>query len=169
MAKFMKEMINMPAPKFTLANLNGETVSLDKLKGKVVVIDYWATWCGPCIASFPGMQKAVDKYKSDPNVVFLFVNTWQNEENREKVVKDWMTANPNYTFNVLLDTKNVNDPTRFDVIEQYKVTGIPTKFIVDGDGNIRFKKVGGSANIDGTVKELDMMIALAKENKSATK
>ncbi len=90
--KTIKEMINIPAPKFTLANLKGEIVDLAKLKGKVVIVDYWATWCGPCIASFPGMQKAVDKYKTDPNVVFLFINTWQTEENREKVVKDYLTT-----------------------------------------------------------------------------
>jgi thiol-disulfide isomerase/thioredoxin len=168
-AKFMKEMIDMPAPKFTLANLKGEAVSLEKLKGKVVIVDYWATWCGPCIASFPGMQKAVEKYKNDPNVVFLFVNTWQTEENREKLVKDWAAANPTYSFNILLDTKNVKDPSKFDVIEQYKVDGIPTKFIVDGNGNIRFKKVGFSGSADVTVKELDMMIALAKGSKEASK
>lgn len=169
MAKFMKEMINQPAPTFALLNVKGEKVDLAKLKGKVVIVDYWATWCGPCISSFPGMQKAVDKYKSDPNVAFLFVNTWQNEENREKVVKDWLAANPAYTFNVLLDTKNAKDPSKYDVIEQYKVEGIPTKFIIDGNGNIRFKKVGFSGSADGTVKELDMMIALAKDPKTASK
>lgn len=167
-AKFMKEMINMPAPTFALLNLKGEKVDLANLKGKVVILDYWATWCGPCIASFPGMQKAVDKYKNDPNVVFLFINTSQREENREQVVKDFMAANP-YTFNVLLDTKNKQDPNKFDVIEEYKVTGIPTKFIIDGNGKIRFKKIGGSSNVDGTVKELDMMIALAKDTQSASK
>lgn len=160
-AKFAKQMINMPAPKFTLANLKGESVSLDKLKGKVIVVDYWATWCGPCIASFPGMQKAVDKYKSDDKVEFLFVNTWQTEENREKVVKDWLATTP-YTFNILLDSKNVKDPSKFDVVSDYKVDGIPTKFIVDANGNIRFKKVGGSANANATVKELDIMIEMAK-------
>lgn len=167
-AKFMKEMINMPAPTFALLNLKGEKVDLANLKGKVVILDYWATWCGPCIASFPGMQKAVDKYKNDPNVVFLFINTSQREENREQVVKDFMAANP-YTFNVLLDTKNKQDPNKFDVIEEYKVTGIPTKFIIDGNGKIRFKKIGGSSNVDGTVKELDMMIALAKDTQDASK
>ena len=91
-------------------------------------------------------------------------NTWQNEENREKLVKDWMAANPNYTFNVLLDTKNIKDPSKFDVIDSYNITndGIPQKYIIDPNGNIRFKKVGFSGTADGTVKELDMMIALAK-------
>ena len=170
-AKFMKEMINLPAPKFSLANLKGETVSLAQLKGKVVIIDYWATWCGPCIASFPGMQKAVDKYKNDPNVAFLFVNTWQTEENREKVVKDWAAANSTYTFNVLLDTKNAKDPSKFDVIESYNLSGdgIPQKYIIDPTGNIRFKKVGFNGSADATVRELDLMIALAKGSKEASK
>ncbi len=55
--EWLKNMINIPAPEFSLLNLKGETVSLAKLKGKVVVLDYWATWCVPCLAAFPGMQK----------------------------------------------------------------------------------------------------------------
>lgn len=154
-----KKMIKVPAPGFSLVNLKGEKVSLTDLKGKIVVLDYWATWCGPCVASFPGMQKAMAKYSSNPNVVFLFVNTWQTEENREKVVTDFI-AEKKLNFNVLYDTKNVKDPSKFDVVSAYKVDGIPTKFIIDGDGNIRFKAVGFSGSDDGVVKEIDSMIEL---------
>ncbi len=153
------KMINLPAPAFSLVNLKGETVSLASLKGKIVVLDYWATWCGPCVASFPGMQKAIAKYSNNPKVAFVFINTWQTEDNREKLVTDFI-AEKKYDFNVLYDTKNKQDPSKFDVVDAYKVDGIPTKFIIDGDGNIRFKAVGFSGSDDGVVKELDSMIGL---------
>ncbi len=76
-----KLMIDKDAAQFTLKDLEGNEVSLENLKGKTVILDYWATWCGPCIASFPGMQRAVDKYKDDESVQFLFINSWESGDN----------------------------------------------------------------------------------------
>ena len=152
--KLKREMISEPAPVFTLLDLEGKKVELEKLRGKVIVLDFWATWCGPCLASFPAMQKAVEKYNGDPNVQFLFVNTWERVENVKQNTIDFIKKN-NYPFHVLLDENS-------EVIEKYKVSGIPTKFIIDKNGTIRFMEVGFSGSEDQLVKELSLMISLVQ-------
>lgn len=153
LAELKKSMQNEPAPGFSLLNLDGSNVNLPELKGKVVVIDFWSTWCGPCISSFPAMQKAVDQYKNDANVKFVFINSWENEGDVKKNVSEFIRSKK-YTFDVLFDSNN-------KVIEAFKVDGIPTKFVLDKSGNIRFKSVGFNGGVDQMVQELTAMIDLA--------
>ncbi|MDB4925558.1 redoxin domain-containing protein [Mucilaginibacter sp.] len=159
MANLEKTMLNQPSPAFALQDFDGKTVSLADLKGKTVVVDFWATWCGPCKASFPGMQKAVNKYKDDPNVVFLFVDTWESVEDYIPGVKKFIEDNK-YTFHVLFDEKNA-DGRQAKVVSAFGVSGIPTKFVIDKDGVIRFKYVGYSGSDEKVLDEVSNMITLA--------
>lgn len=161
-AEIAKIAINMPAPNFELKDVEGKTIKLSDLKGKVVVLDFWATWCGPCKASFPAMQKALDKYKDDTNVKFLFLHTWEKGTgDATQNAKKYVTDN-NYAFEVLMDLRDTATKVSA-VAAAYKVDGIPAKFIIDTKGQIRFNTSGFGADADKAVKELSNMIEFAKK------
>jgi len=118
------------APNFTLTDMQGQQVSLADLKGKVVILNFWATWCPPCREEMPSMEMLHRKYK-DQGLVILAVNV---EQEGMAAVKGFLQKTP-YTFPILLDTEA-------EVQNLYKVFRFPESFIIDKNGNVVEKVIG---------------------------
>jgi len=113
------------AANFKLEALDGSTVSLERLKGKVVFLNIWATWCGPCREEMPSMETLYDELR--PNRDFVMLAVSQDTKGR-LVVAPYVEKN-GYHFKVLLDPEN-------QVGEAYDVSGVPETFIIDREGRI---------------------------------
>jgi len=135
--------IGMTIPDFETTTLDGKKVSIQSLRGKVVLIDFWATWCPSCVAEFPTILKAVDKFKADFVVLGLSA-----DEQKEAIVK----------FSKTRKVPGIQtwDKTegRFPVFEQFNVQGLPTWFLVDAKGTIRAKDPFGRELIPAIEKAL---------------
>ncbi|MGX9932555.1 MULTISPECIES: TlpA disulfide reductase family protein [Virgibacillus] len=140
-----KEGLNIGnmAPDFKLQTLDGETVQLSDFRGKRVMINFWATWCPPCRAEMPDMQKFHEK----KDIVILAINLTETESNLldvKRFVKDF-----ELTFPILKDEKTT-------VANQYQIQPIPTSYMVDSKGRIQYKAFG-AMNYDLMVQEFEKM------------
>lgn len=122
-------VVGAPAPDFVLTDLEGRKVRLSDFKGQVVLLNFWATWCGPCEAEMPAIEDRYTTFKSQ-GLVVLGVNQDEDAETVRAFV-DRLGV----TFTVVLDPGAV-------VGELYRARGLPTTFIVDRDGQIIVQKVG---------------------------
>jgi peroxiredoxin len=135
--------VGMKAPDFELMTLReGSKVTLSSLKGKVVVLDFWATWCAPCVAGLPTVDKVTSEFK-DKGVVFYAVDL---QENAEKV-KTFIDKKA-WTFPVLLDGKG-------ETARDYRVSGIPHSVIIGTDGIIKNVHIGfgGAKALEAQLRE----------------
>lgn len=121
------------APDFQLQNLDGQTASLGNLRGKPVLINFWATWCSRCRSEMPYIQGIYEEW-SEEGLVVLAINLGESSSQVEEFMQ-----NHNLSFTVLLDTKQ-------DVAQRYNIIGIPTTFFIDKDGIIRDKIIGAFQN-----------------------
>lgn len=154
-----KYALNKPFPASVIfTTMQNEKITATNLKGKITVLDFWATWCGPCIASFPAMQMATDKYRANDNIQFFFVNTFENG-NQQKLLEDFIHEN-SYRFQYVTDQPDASG--KWQAEKLFGITSIPTKFIVDKNGLIRYKMTGFNGDEDKTLEELEMLIEMSE-------
>jgi thiol-disulfide isomerase/thioredoxin len=123
------------APNFTVQDQDGKSITLSDYRGKVIVLDFWATWCGPCQESLPHTNKVAEEYKGK-NVVVLAVNVWDTP----KAFQAWL---PQHTADAALAFAIDPTPNGKDVATTlYHVSGIPTQYVIAPDGKIVKSFVG---------------------------
>jgi len=138
------------SPKLTLSMLDGKKLKLESIKGKVVVLDFWATWCGPCVKSLPGIKKVIDSYP-DSSVSLITIN--QNESKQK--IKSFLEKRK-------LDLKVALDDG--EISEKFNVEAIPQTVVIGPEGKIQFVKVGASNDMEKKLRvAIDSLLDAAPE------
>lgn len=135
------------APDFSMQDINGNTIKLSELKGKVVLVDFWASWCIPCKKSMPHIIELYNN-RADSSFTVIAVNV---DEEKSKINEFANSINVTFPFPVIFDKES-------KLPAQYNVEGMPTTIIIDKEGVIRFKDTGFTSDVkekmDSKIKEL---------------
>ncbi len=131
--------VGEPAPDFTAQTVDGQTISLAGLRGKVVVLDFWATWCPPCRAMVPYERDLVKKYEGQP-LVFIGISADDDRAELSRVLSDEHIPWP-----------NVLDGDGGPIQRLYQVESLPTIYVIDGEGIIRARVHAGRKDLDKAV------------------
>lgn len=138
-----------PAPDFTLKDINGKQVALSEHRGKVIFVDFWASWCPPCRNSIPEVEKLYDRYK-DERVLVLGINVEGDASAAKK-----FAASKGMRYTVLVGDQQT--------ARAYKVSGIPAFFIIDPEGKLVQRYTGFQPGMyDQWVQEIDKQLEAIK-------
>ncbi len=121
--------VSGPAPDFTLKSRSGENIKLSELRGEVVMINFWASWCGPCRQEMPLLDALYQRYQP-MGFTILGVNVDENVDDAQRLLKEIPVS-----FPVLFDSDN-------KVADLYELVAMPSTVLVDRDGNMRFVHLG---------------------------
>jgi thiol-disulfide isomerase/thioredoxin len=161
-AHVMANMVNYPLVPFSLENADGKMVNSKDWANQIVVIDFWATWCRPCIMAFPGMQLLVDQYAKDEKVGIYMIGTMQNGDYKAKSVN--YVRGEGYRFNLLHDAlgpKGGQDQVFKSLLPLFKTSAIPRKIIVK-NGMVRYSSEGYSGSPSQLRDELSTAIEILR-------
>ncbi len=143
------ELIGEPALEINSDDwINSDSIELNDLKGKVVLLDFWATWCGPCVGSLPELQRLDKKYEKEGFELITIHNRrspGETVEDHRKTIEDFLAKNC-YSFPAAIDTHG-------EIFDEYEIRGVPTQVIINRNGNISHMHVGTNPNIEILVRE----------------
>lgn len=128
------------APAFSLATAKGETVALEKLKGQVVYVDFWASWCGPCKRSFPWMNELTERY-GDKGLTVVAVNVDKKREDAERFL-----ASTPARFTIVYDAPGTTPAA-------WSVKGMPSSYLIDRSGRVVMVEQGFRDEQKGAVEQ----------------
>ena len=129
------KMLAGPAPNFKLEDISGKSLSLDDIKGKVVIVDFWATWCGPCLMSIPELVDLQEKYKAK-GLVVVGISVDDDKVSKGELVAFKEKMRINYPI------LRANNKVYEDYFGRTSGFSIPTLFVIDRDGKVRDRVVG---------------------------
>jgi len=161
-----KENKPVPSPAIKVQTADGKAKQLALDSGKIIVIDFWATWCGPCKKAFPAMQQLVNNFKEDKQVEVYFISTQETKEGYKKEALAYLKEKGlklDTYFDLVKKGGGTNNESFSKYAAIFKSSGIPRKVVIK-NGQIRFTSEGYSGNPGQLVDELtDVINALKKE------
>lgn len=139
---------------FSLTDRSGNFVSFQDFEGELFVLDFWATWCAPCIKSIPAMQQVEKEFQENPDVVFLYVNTLEFQ-NRDTDFIDKFLKDKGLEFVYYLDKGNGQV---LPLSKSLDIRTLPSKLIVSKNGDILFRDFGYSGSAEELISHMQELI-----------
>lgn len=163
-ATLKAKLVHEKITPFQLEGLDGKKVNSNNWGHQIIVIDFWATWCFPCKAAFPGMQMTVDRFAADSTVGFYFVSTMERKPGYKEDIQKYIQTS-GYRFHVLFDNDNkktgTNDRVFSSMTPIFHSSAIPRKVIIK-DGYIRYTAEGYGGSPSGLMDEITAVISILK-------
>lgn len=138
--------LGKPVPDFSLTTFEGETIELAALKGKVVLVNFWASWCGPCADEARELEQAWRLYQPRGDVVFLGIDWTDTEKNGKSYLEMYDITYPN------------GPDLRTKISQRFRITGVPETYIVGRDGNLAYIKLSPFISLEEIIQAIDPLL-----------
>lgn len=146
----LKLNVNETATNFTVEMINGEKINLSNLKGKVVLLNFWTTWCAPCLMEFSEFPKKILEPFKDENFILIAVSIGESKEKVQKKMDKMKKHGVNFNVGI--------DPNK-EIWDKYATGTIPKSFLIDQNGIIKYISVGNAeGNVDNLATEISKLI-----------